>query len=65
MDTEGDRRALSAEAAKRMYDWVKSTDLTLPDQVALDIGILIGRLSLLEGKGWLDSADAEPPWEKV
>lgn len=42
---------MSAAAAKRLFTYVKSNDL--PAQVCLDIGIILGRLSLLEGSGWL------------
>jgi hypothetical protein len=52
-EDESDRKAMSAAAAKRLYAYVKSTDL--PAQVAMDIGIVIGRLSDLEGPGWQKS----------
>jgi hypothetical protein len=51
-DTE---KATSREAAKRMHIYVMTHDL--PIQVCLDIGILISRLILLEGKGWLKEDD--------
>lgn len=50
-DLEQDRKAMSAAAAKRLFTYVKTNNL--PGQVAMDIGIVIGRLSLLEGPGWL------------
>jgi hypothetical protein len=50
-DDEKDRRAMSRDAAKRVHRYVMDNDL--PSQVCVDIGILIGRLSLLEGPGWL------------
>jgi hypothetical protein len=51
-DDEADRKAISAAASNRLYAFVKSTEL--PSQVCLDIGIVLGRLSYLEGFGWKD-----------
>jgi hypothetical protein len=58
-EDESDRKAMSAAAAKRLYIYVKSNDL--PAQVAMDIGVVIGRLSYLEGPGWQTSDWNIPP----
>jgi hypothetical protein len=49
-DEEADRRKMSAAAARRLYRYVREREV--PAQISLDIGIILGRLSYLEGPGW-------------
>lgn len=48
LEIAADDKRMAIEAADRLYRWAKSTDIALPPQVSLDLGIVIGRLSRLE-----------------
>lgn len=49
-DAEFNRR-LVGEAITRLITWVKAEDTEIPPQVSFDIGVLIGRLNMLEKRG--------------
>lgn len=51
VEDEQDRRNMSLDATARLFMWVKTTDLPLPPQVSMDLGIIIGRLRVLENAG--------------
>jgi hypothetical protein len=53
--TEDEGKAMSRDAAKRLHRYAMENDLS--PQVLMDLGILIGRLSFLEGPGWLKEPD--------
>jgi hypothetical protein len=46
LDAEQQEMALAA--CTRVYVWMLGTDLEIPPQVSYDIGIIIGRMRMLE-----------------
>lgn len=49
-DEETDAREMSAKSAQRLYRYVRTVEM--PAQTLFDIGVVLGRLSKLEGPGW-------------